>query len=318
MSLLIDGRTAALEGLIDYAGLFPPAALDLGSAVAEYRAARAGPHAWVLGRFLCPATRLEDLAGVLTTTMTAGEAPWGIGAILDGPPAVSAMSGRVFTRHLDPAAAVVIAEARTPPEAADGRPAAEAVGLLAPIAEAAFGISPDVVPFLEVTRTDGWEAGIPAAVAAIAMLRDRSLRGVGAKLRTGGLTADAFPSPAQVAVFIAACVRSHIPFKATAGLHHPVRHHDGAAGVMRHGFLNLLAAAALAVEGGAESEMVAVIDDADPEAFSMSSAGMRWRDRSFGVPTLRTVRSTRFVAYGSCSFDEPVNDLAAMGMVSAQ
>jgi hypothetical protein len=86
---------------------------------------------------------------------------------------------------------------------------------------------------------------------------------------------------------------------------------------MRHGFLNLLAAAAVAAAGGPESEVVAAVDDSDPAAFSMSPAGLRWRNHSFGVPTLRTVRSTRFVAYGSCSFDEPVDDLVAMGMVGA-
>lgn len=317
MDLLVDGRTVALEGLIDYAGLFPPASLNLDAAVAEYRAARGGRHGWLLGRFLCPTSRLEALAGVLTSTMAAEERPWGVGAVFDGPPAAAALAAQVFDRHLDPAATVVFAEVRTPPDAADGRSPEAAADVIAPLADAAFGISPDVVPFLEIARTDAWRDGIPNAVAAVRRVRERSVRAVGAKLRTGGLAADAFPTPEQVATFIATCTASGLPFKVTAGLHHPLRHHDPRLGVMRHGFLNLLVATALAVEGASEADLVAAIDDPDPGAFMASPAGLKWRGRSFGIPTLRTVRRERFAAYGSCSFSEPVDDLVAMGLVAS-
>lgn len=317
MSLLVDGRTALLEGFIDYAGLFPPASLDLDAAVAEYREARGGPHSWMLGRFLCPTSRLEELAGALTASMEAGERPWGVGAIFDGPPASAALSAQVFERHMDPAALVVFAELRTPSEAADGRPLPESIAILAPVAEAALGISPDVVPFLEIARTDRWQEGIPTAVSAIAELRKRRLRSVGAKLRTGGTAVDAFPSSAEVAAFIAACVVLDVPFKATAGLHHPVRHHDPDLGVMRHGFVNLLAATAIAVEGATGDELIEVIEETDETAFVVSHGGLRWRDRRIGVPTLRSVRSEIFPAYGSCSFAEPVADLVAMGIVGS-
>ncbi len=316
MDLLVDGRTAALEGLIDYAGLFPPASLDLDAAVGEYRQAREGPHGWLLGRFLCPTSRLEELAGVLTSTMAAGESPWGVGAVFDGPPAAAALAAQVFERHLAPAAAVVFAEVRTPAEAADGRPADAAAEMIVPLADAALGISSDVVPFLEIARTEGWRDGIPNAVAGIATLREGRMRAIGAKLRTGGLTADAFPTPEQVAVFITACTAAALPFKVTAGLHHPIRHHDPDLGAMRHGFLNLLVAAALAVEGAAEVDLVAAVEDTDPAAFTASPAGLRWRGRPFGIPTLRTMRRERFAAYGSCSFSEPVDDLVAMGLVT--
>lgn len=315
MSLLVDGRTALLEGLIDYAGVFPPASLELEAAVAEYRTARAGPHAWMLGRFLCRTSQLVDLAGILTATMETGESSWGIGAIFDGPPGPAALAAQAFQRHMEPAAQVVFAEVRTPAEAADGRSIDDAVVVLGPIAEAALGVGPDVVPFLEIAIGSEWRTGIPIAVTAIAQLRNRWLRRLGAKLRTGGATADAFPSPEQVAAFIAACIAMDVPFKATAGLHHPVRHHDPAIGVVRHGFLNLLAAAALAAEGAAAGEIVAALEETDPDAFKLTAAGLRLRDRRIGVATLRSLRHERFPAYGSCSFDEPVADLVAMGIL---
>jgi hypothetical protein len=316
MELLVDGRTVALQGIIDYAGLFPPASLDLDGAVAEYRSMRSGPHGWMLGRFLCPTSRLEDLAGVLTSTMTAGEHPWSVGAVFDGPPAVSALAAQVFERHLDPAAAIVFAEVRTPSEAADGRPTVAAAEVMAPLADVALGISPDVVPFLEIARTDRWREGIPNAVGAVARLREGRMRAMGAKLRTGGLTAGAFPTPEQVAAFIAACTAAGLPFKATAGLHHPVRHHDADLDVMRHGFLNLLVGTALAAEGAPTEDIVRAIADTDRAAFAASAAGLTWRNRSFGVRTLRSVRRELFPAYGSCSFTEPVDDLVAMGLVA--
>ncbi len=318
MDLLIDGRQALLEGLVDYAGLFPPASLDLAHAVAEYRTSRTGPHRWMLGRFLCPTSQIEDLAARLTASMEAGEPPWSVGAVFDEPPGPAALHAAVFDRYMEPAARVTAVELRTPPEAADGRSADAARDLLAPFADAACAVSPEVRPFLEVARTDEWEQGIPNAVEGIARLSETMLRPIGAKIRTGGLTADAFPSPQQVARFIAACRHRGVAYKATAGLHHPVRHHDADADVMRHGFLNLLTAGALATEGAPEDVLVSAIEETDPAAFRVGPTGLAWRDRRVTAATLRTLRQDGFTAYGSCSFDEPVADLTALGVLEAE
>ncbi len=315
MNLLIDGRRALFADLIDYAGMFPPASLPLTDAVAEYRRARSGKHGWLLGRFLCPSSRLEDLAAHLTTSMQADEAPWRVSAIFDEPLGPAAMHTSVFERYMDPAATIELIEAKAPLEAADGRPVEDVVELLAPVAIAATGISPSVTPLLEVGRPGGWETGIPNALQAISQVTRERLRPIGAKLRTGGLTADAFPSSEQVALFIDSCVRHDVPFKATAGLHHPFRHHDKELGVMRHGFLNLLAAAALSRDGVGPDVLVEVIDEQDPDALRASPAGLRWRDYLVGTPTLRKTRAL-FRGYGSCDFDEPVADLEELQMVT--
>jgi hypothetical protein len=315
MSLLVDGRRALFAGLIDYAGMFPPASEDVEHAVAGYRRGRDGAHGWMLGRFLCPASRLEELAAVLTATMRAGDEPWRIGAVLDGPAGIAATTAAAFHRHMEPAAAIDAVELRTPPEAADGRPVDAALALLAEPVDAALAVAPGATPYLEIARTGGWAVGIPNAVAAVAELRSRRLRPVGAKLRTGGLDADAFPSPEQVARFITSCARSGTPFKLTAGLHHPVRHHDPGLDVMRHGFLNLLVATALAATGADESEVADAVADDDPSSFLVGPGGITWSGRRLMVPALRSMRGSLFPAYGSCSFDEPVDDLVALGML---
>src|SRR5262249_48230544 len=44
-----------------------------------------------------------------------------------------------------------------------------------------------------------------------------------AKMRTGGVTPEAIPSADTVAEYILACAERRLAFKATAGLHHPIR-----------------------------------------------------------------------------------------------
>ena len=112
MRLILDARTAAFAALIDYAGLFPPASLDMADAVEGYRTARNSSASWVAGRFLCPASRLEELAGALMSTFTTGEEPWEIGVVLDAGPGEGASRAQTFHAEMQPAAIVASAEAR--------------------------------------------------------------------------------------------------------------------------------------------------------------------------------------------------------------
>ncbi len=315
MTLLLDGATVLFTRLIDYAGVFPPASLSLDRAVAEYRRARTGSEAWMLGRFLAPTSMLEDLAAALTATMVVGETPWQVGAVVDEAPGVGALHAQVFHRHMRPAAEIETVEVRLPPAATDGRSGDAATEVVRPVAEAVMSISPDVVAFLEVERTEAWQRGIPAGVEAIATLRRSLLRTIGAKLRTGGTVATAFPTSHEVACFIASCQQHGVPYKATAGLHHPVRHWDGDLGVSRHGFLNLLTAAALAAGGAAMETLVAALDETDPAAFAVSRSGLVFAGDRISIPQLRRMRASLFPAYGSCSFDEPVHDLETLGLI---
>jgi hypothetical protein len=137
--------------------------------------------------------------------------------------------------------------------------------------------------------------GLPGAVAAVREAR------AGAKIRCGGTT---LPSVAEVADFIAACRDACVPFKATAGLHHPIRSGD------RHGFLNLLTAAVFA-----DGDLEAIVAEEDPAAFSLDAGGLTVHGHRADAATIESARAERFVAYGSCSFSEPVDDLIALGML---
>lgn len=293
-----DARRLAFGGLIDYAGLFPPAALDMVEAVAGYRAARASERAWMVDRFIVPASRLVELAAQLTGTMAAGEEPWPISVIADVGdfPGFAECHGSLaaFTDELGAAAAVELVEVRLPAEADEQGVGDAAAGFARMGATTFFEMPPDDLP-LDTLAAAGRDVGL------------------GAKLRCGGLTADLFPSPGRVAAFIAGCVARSLPFKCTAGLHHPVRHTDPDTGFTHHGFLNLLVATLAAAAG--EVDLEEIIADGDPASFAVERSGVIWRGRAFDASAVQAMRAEAFVGYGSCDFDEPVADLAGLAML---
>ena len=251
---ITGARHALLTGLIDHAVLFPPASLPMDAALEVDRAARATPHAWILNRFLLPASQLAMLPAGF-------DPPLGVIVDVDELPPLSDQ--------------VEVVEARL--ERAD----------------ATAGATARV--FLEIWPGD--DANLDAVAD----------RGAGAKVRCGGATPDMFPSPAELAHFVCGCRDRGLAFKATAGLHHPIR--DGIA----HGFLNLLGAAVLAHADGAEPrDLVAVLLEEDAGAFAVTDEAFTVRGRAFGADAVAAARERLFVGYGSCSFSEPVEDLRGL------
>ncbi|HET8951369.1 MAG TPA: hypothetical protein VFN44_12700 [Solirubrobacteraceae bacterium] len=251
---ITGARHALLSRLIDHAALFPPASLPTDAAVEVDRAARATPEAWILHRFLVPASRLAELPAGF-------DPPLGVIVDVDALPPLSEQVDVVEAR-LDRAATTDGVGARV---------------------------------FLEVWPGDDDKLD---AVAE---------RGAGAKVRCGGATPDMFPSPWELAHFVCGCRDRGLAFKATAGLHHPLR--DGIV----HGFLNLLGAAVLAHAGGAAPrELVEVLLEQDARAFAVTDDAFTVRGQAFGADDVAATRERLFVGYGSCSFSEPVEDLRGM------
>jgi len=286
--------TALLAGVVDYAGLFPPAGRSMPEAAVEYQAARTGDHAWMLGRFVVPASRLPELAGALAA-LPAGRREWRLSAIVrDGVEAdVAAVTdfNNAFSRHR---ARVDTVEAK--PAGLDG------IDWLA----AQFGAGIDL--YVEVAPgpdADRWLERVAA-------------RGLRAKVRTGGVTADAFPAPAALAAFLAATVRHKVPFKATAGLHHAVRgpyrltYEPGAAEAPMYGYLNVLLATAALRAGRPVATAEALLRMTDAATLEFTADAVRWGAERFPLSMLRDTRSHHLVSFGSCSFQEPVDEFDAL------
>ncbi len=300
----------ALGRLIDYAGLFPPARLEMAPALDEYLQGRAGAHAWMLGRFIVPASRIGELRACL-----AGRGPIALSVIVDsGSDARSwfAATAQVFERlsALRPSAPEIAIEALelALPPLASGRDTYDAtIGQCAALAQQ-YGLR-DLPIFVELPSGARDVALLENALTALERYR------LHAKLRCGGVVREAFPSVDEVATFIAACYEHKLAFKATAGLHHPIRHVQAETGFPMHGFLNLLAAATLAGELN-EGELRAIVAQEDARAVALEADGLRIGVHRAGVSSIARARSGAFVAYGSCSFSEPVEDLTALGILA--
>lgn len=205
-----------MNGLIDYAGLFPPAALDMATAVRNYAAYRAGEYAWMLGRFVLPAARKVEV-----------DASWPL-AVLETMQARSEVSGPIT--------------------------------------------------YLEIPMGE-----------------------MRAKIRLGG---EKVPEPPAVARFLRGCAAARLAFKATAGLHHPIR--SGTA----HGFVNVFLGAALAWRG---DDPLATVEETSASAFHFGDDAVAWHGQRVSAAELREVREQFAISFGSCSFEEPIADLKALG-----
>jgi hypothetical protein len=293
-----------LTNAIDYAGLFPPAALDMATAVRQYAEYRSSPDAWALGRFVVPVARLGELereAGPLAPKDPAE--PWRLSALL-GPSAAGELEalGEFNCRHAAHGATALLAdvvEARADSVEAIDR-------LLA-------GLPRWVQAYVEIPLD---RDPVPL-VAAIARHEAR------AKARTGGVTADAFPSAADLARFLRACTAAGVPFKATAGLHHPLRAEyrltyapDSATGTM-FGFLNVFLSAALLRRGPTDADAVRLLEERSAGAFRFSADAIEWHGHRLDRAAVEEARTGGIVAFGSCSFTEPVAELRGMGVLGA-
>jgi hypothetical protein len=293
---------SAFSRLVDYAGLFPPAQLPLAQATAQYLEARLGPHAWMLGRFIIPVT-------ALASSPRAGDGPFSV--VLDGgsdsPRWLDSIKSRIDSVAALRGEGVAIEAIEVPLPALfteDCAPEEPLQGLRDLLDGAKVS---DLPVYVEFARRGPWKTVVERAMSAAMHA------GCGAKLRCGGLTAQAFPSVDEVVEFLVAAAASRVPFKATAGLHHPVRHVDAATGFTMHGFLNILAAAALAPRG--ERPMLRrIVAEDDPAAFHFEDAALCWSDERIELGELESSRRAAFVSYGSCSFSEPVEDLEALGV----
>lgn len=298
-----DTIRALLRHAIDYAGLFPPAQLDMAGAVEQFAQYRAGPDAWALGRFIVSSGRLDEFEGAAAALLSREKdaEPWPIALLSGRDPAHDAELIFNFNERQASAAA-----GRAVIDTLEAR-ASDLDELELRVRSA----PDDVTVYVELP----WQDDPTDAVAALANLDAR------AKIRTGGTTVDAFPPPRAVARFIRICVDQAVPFKATAGLHHPLRgehrltYEPGSAEGTMYGHLNLLVAAALADQGLSLEELEAVLVERDADAFTFDADGVRWRHFHADLPSIDRIRSRVAISFGSCSFTEPLDDLRALGLL---
>ncbi|HXL96174.1 MAG TPA: hypothetical protein VN969_45265 [Streptosporangiaceae bacterium] len=267
-------------GLLDDAAVFPPGNAPLPAALAAHRDHHAAWYAELVGPFVFPAARLGELDGT---------APFPGGLSLTA--AADGLSTAVDAGGLSTGFRPDLVAVEAVP-APDGVPGL--VRLLDSVLPAG------VTGYVEIPRGPGRDAALDALAGT------RYL----AKFRTGGVVPEAHPGERELAETILAAVSRGIPFKCTAGLHHAVRHTDG--DLEQHGFLNVLLATSAALDGADTGDLAAVLAallaERSPAVVAAAVDGMS-HDQMVAA-------RTRFLSFGTCSIDDPVADLVALGLLS--
>lgn len=296
---------ALLSELIDYAGLFPPAALPLPAVIKNYQKYYSGPHNWMLGRLIIPASRLPEFATVFDMLLPKGigDTRWRISALI---PEVDAADD-AFQKSLDSIATFNERFKFAHVDTIEGK-----IRRIDQI--------PGTLDRIPVSLTAFLELPLDQCEGFIESLAGHGADKAFAKVRTGGVTRAMIPNVQQVSRFIACCAENSLGFKATAGLHHPVRadnrlsyDFDADHGTM-HGFLNVFFAACFAKNlGWAAGQVAEVLESTDPDSFVFNDDGIAFGEHSLSREQVQSTREEFAISFGSCSFSEPTNEIQRPG-----
>jgi hypothetical protein len=295
---------ALLTGSIDYAGMFPPCSLALEPALRNQASYVRSHEAWMLNGFVLPVQQFDSVRQLLANFDRLH--PLRVAAL--GPKTADV---EAFLEALDDANSAIRSFSKY-----DGVSITQLEMFLPDEVEVtclkkANAIIGDLPVF--------WETPPDKAEKTIALLAkhnsDQDMVTFGYKLRTGGVTADAFPTSAQIASAFVRAGAYQLPIKFTAGLHHPIRQFRSEVQTKMHGFLNVLGGAVLAAEHQWDADQaVKMLEDEDPGSFLFTDEFFVWRE--WKITTERLQSRRRFIkSFGSCSFDEPRDDLRALNLL---
>ena len=288
-----------LAGAIDYAGLFPPAGLSMSEAVINYSTYRNSNYSWMLGRFVLSVARLDEFiesAGDFVSR-DANEA-WRL-SVLAGEDLVDTMRRiEQFNAKYNPAVVIDSLEVKA--------------SSTSKIENTVRALPSGIDAYFELGLNENF-ADLVSLVA---------LSGQRAKIRTGGVTPDSFPQTREIMRFVRTCSGANVPFKATAGLHHPIRcfrpltyENNSPEGTM-HGFLNLFLLTGFTRAGYRADMLEDVMEEEFDEVFRFDDQHVKWRDDySLNLRQIYNLRAQGIESFGSCSFDEPITDLQKLGIL---
>lgn len=288
-----------LDGIIDYAGLFPPSQVSMPEAVINYATYKNSNYGWMLGRFVVQAVRLEEFFESAKEFISRdAKSAWQIAVVAGDDVYETIKTIDLFNAANGPGVVCDVVEVKA--------------NTVSKIENTVKALPEGVTAYFEISMGEA----LPELVATLA------LKGQRAKIRTGGVSHEDFPTSKQIIRFVRTCMAANVPFKATAGLHHPVRCFkaltyaaDAPHGTM-HGFLNVLLMTGFARESYRVSLLEELMEEEFEEVFQFSDTGVRWRDGHFlHVSQLSHLRQKGMHSFGSCSFDEPIADLRALGLL---
>jgi hypothetical protein len=283
-----------LTEIIDYAGLFPPSNVGMTSAVQNYDAYLKSENAWMLGRFILPCSRLDEFLSEAESV--SGDKTWHLSVIADEDLQTTLDKINKFNELKADKFLIDTLEAKI--NSADE------------IRHASKLIPRNLTTYFELPVCEI----MTDLMIALAMTKHR------AKLRTGGIIKEAFPNSAEIVKFMRVCIAANVPFKATAGLHHPLKcvkpltYDENAPTGMMHGFLNLFLSACFLRQNLNNSFVFNLMNEADIKNFEFADEGILWKENAVPINTIAAARTKNAMSFGSCSFLEPIEDLQNIGL----
>lgn len=289
---------AFMAGLIDYAGFFPPAQLNLETSLNNFGLYLNQEYGWMLSRCILPCNELENIqkdynfcySVIVSSAVTAEE--------------IESLSK--FSKNIT-MIEVSIADS--------GRNSAQYTEMLAQIiSRLELANLSNIRLFIEANQ-------IAPVVDAIVQCNcsqtgSGTISAVGYKLRCGGTTSKAFPAVERVAEVITTCSTRKIPFKFTGGLHQPLRNYHPEMATIQHGFINVFGASLLyAANRLPEDQIIECLKDEDATNIHFTDEQFSWKSYRLSTSEIDTLRKNRIVSFGSCSFEEPLEGLAGLGLL---
>lgn len=285
-----------LSEIVDYAGLFPPSQVTMAVAVQNFDNYLRSEYAWMLGRFVVPIARLNEFSKHAKPLLD-GEYLWRLSVLASEDLVETLRAIERFNKANDGKAKIDSLEIKVT-EASEIKSAAEF-------------LPSEINTYFEFPQEDI----LTDFITALAITKQR------AKIRTGGITQDAFPSTDAIIRFMRMCVAANIPFKATAGLHHPLRcvkpltyETNAPVGTM-NGFLNLFLSACLLRQNLNTPAVHRLMSENNGENFAFDEDGISWANQNISTNTIALARQKNAISFGSCSFAEPIEDLQTIELL---
>lgn len=295
----LESVRAMLSGAIDYAGLFPPSQLSMPEAVINFATYRNSNYSWMLGRFVVGVGQLNEFYETAADFISRDAASaWRIAAVSGEDYQESIRIIEDFNDRTGPGVICDTLEIKAETEYQ--------------VEHVSSSLPSSLTVYFELDPANNF----PDLLSAVAIAGHR------AKIRSGGVTADAFPDSASVVKFVQTCLGANVPFKATAGLHHPIRCFqpltsaaNSPSGTM-HGFLNFFLMTGFAIEGYRRNFLADVMEEEFPEVFQFDANGVTWQGEfALNLKQIARLRHLGIQSFGSCSFEEPIADLQKLGIL---
>lgn len=275
-----------LQELIDYAGTFPPAGLSLSQALANFRQYQQGLAPSMLGRLICAGSALASLSELLQPADNLL-----LSVLLSQPEEVALVEE--FHARVNKSVRVDTVETAWNEQAPKW--------------------------------ADRWnyrlffEVGSDAAAEAARMCAPQSAR-LCLKLRTGSVKPEGIPSPEAVVAFLQAAHQSRVGYKFTAGLHHArpgdyaLTYEANSPRGCCYGFSSLFGLACLHWHGRLNDDQL--LQGLRAQAVTQVDAGgLICQEAHCSAEEIAEYRRLGGRSFGSCSFEEPLQELQEMGWI---